>query len=297
MERILITGGAGFIGSYVVENLIRKKFGVINFQHHTESNNKDIDIFNGDIRDIGSVIEAVGLSDGVIHLAGALGTSQMDNPSISVDINIIGSLNVFEACRMHKKKAVYISVGNYWMNNPYALTKNAAERFAFMYNKEMNTRIAIVRVYNVYGPRQKMKPVKKIVPNFIIPALLNKDIAIFGNGKQLADMVFVEDAAEILVQALVQDHGVYDSAIEAGSGIGVTVNQIAETIVKKIGSSSEIKHSKMRPGEESDSRVVADVRTLEPLGINQESLVTLENGLDTTIPWYRDNLDTVLKEI
>ena len=295
MERILVTGGAGFIGSYVIENLIRRKFSVVNFQHATECSNKGVDVFHGDITDTGSVIEAVGLSDGVIHLAGVLGTSQMDNPSIPVDVNVMGSLNVFEACRMHRKKAVCISVGNYWMNNPYAITKNAAERFAFMYNRELSTQIAVVRAYNVYGPRQKMKPVRKIIPNFIVPSLLNRDIAVFGSGKQLVDMIFVEDAADILVRALVQDHGVYDSAIEAGSGIGVTVNQIAEAVVRRIGAPSAIEHSKMRPGEESDSRVVADIRTLEPLGMNRESLVTLENGLDVTIRWYRDNLDAVLK--
>ncbi|GAI46733.1 unnamed protein product, partial [marine sediment metagenome] len=145
-----------------------------------------------------SVIEAVGHSDGVIHLAGILGTAEMmENPIEPIDVNIIGSLNVYEACRMHKKRAVYISVGHYWMNNPYAITKYADERFALMYNKERNTKITIVRAYNIYGPRQKMKPVRKIIPNFIVPALQNKDITVYGGGNQVVDMIFVEDAAEI----------------------------------------------------------------------------------------------------
>lgn len=291
MENILVTGGSGFIGSYVIENLLKKGFGVINFQHKANSSWKDINVLEGDILDNDSVIEAVGHSDGVIHLAGVLGTAEMmENPIEPIDINIIGSLNVFEACRMHKKKAAYISVGHYWMNNPYAITKHAAEKFALMYNKERNTKIAVVRSYNVYGPKQKMKPVKKIIPNFIIPALLNKDITVFGSGRQVVDMIFAEDAAEILVRALTQDHGVYDTTIEMGSGQGVTVNQIVETIVKKTGSSSSIMHREMRAGEKADSRLVADIDTLKPLGTYQESLTTLDEGLDKTIPWYRDNL-------
>lgn len=291
MENILVTGGSGFVGSYVIENLLKKRFRVINFQHKADSSWKNINIFEGDILDNDSVIEAVGYSDGVIHLAGILGTAEtIENPIESIDVNIIGSLNVFEACRRHKKRAVYISVGNYWMNNSYAITKHAAERFALMYNKERNTKIAIVRAYNVYGPKQKMKPVRKIIPNFIIPALLHKDITVYGSGNQVVDIIFAEDAAEILVQSLIQDHGVYDSVIEAGCGKGITVNQIAKTIVEKIASSSPIIHVNMRSGEEPNSRVVADADTLKPLGIYQDSLTTLEKGLDTTIPWYRDNL-------
>lgn len=292
MESILVTGGSGFVGSYVIENLLKKKFRVINFQHKADSTHKDIDIFEGDILDNDSVIEAVGHSDGVIHLAGILGTAEMmENPIEPIDVNIIGSLNVYEACRMHKKRAVYISVGHYWMNNPYAITKYAAERFALMYNKERNTKITIVRAYNIYGPRQKMKPVRKIIPNFIVPALQNKDITVYGGGNQVVDMIFVEDAAEILVQALIQDHGVYNAVIEAGSGQGITVNQIVETIIKKTNSSSSIIHAGMRAGEKVDSRLVADIDTLKPLGIYQDSLTTLDKGLDIIIPWYRDNLD------
>ncbi len=292
MESILVTGGSGFVGSYVIENLLKKKFRVINFQHKADSTHKDIDIFEGDILDNDSVIEAVGHSDGVIHLAGILGTAEMmENPIEPIDVNIIGSLNVYEACRMHKKRAVYISVGHYWMNNPYAITKYAAERFALMYNKERNTKITIVRAYNIYGPRQKMKPVRKIIPNFIVPALQNKDITVYGGGNQVVDMIFVEDAAEILVQALIQDHGVYNAVIEAGSGQGITVNQIVETIIKKTNSSSSIIHAGMRAGEKADSRLVADIDTLKPLGIYQDSLTTLDKGLDIIIPWYRDNLD------
>jgi nucleoside-diphosphate-sugar epimerase len=297
MENILVTGGSGFVGSYVIENLLKKRLRVINFQHKANSSWKDINVFKGDVLDNDSVIEAVGYSDGVIHLAGILGTAEtIENPIQSIDVNIIGSLNVFEACRMHKKRAAYISVGHYWMNNSYAITKHAAERFSLMYNKEHNTKIALVRAYNIYGPGQRMKPIKKIIPNLVIPALLNKPITVYGSGNQVVDMIFVEDIAEIIVRALIQDHGIYNSVFEAGYGKGITVNQIVETIVKKTGSSSPIIHVKMRAGEQPDSRVLADADTLKPLGIYQDSLTTLEKGLDRTIAWYRDNLHGMVED-
>lgn len=142
-----------------------------------EEDRKDVQFFYGDVRDSGAVGEAIYHSDGVIHLAGVLGTQEtVKNSLSSIETNILGSLNIFESCAHHNKKGVYIVVGNYWMNNSYSITKTTAERFALMYNKKMGTKIAVVRGLNAYGARQKDKPVRKITPNFILPALKNEKI-------------------------------------------------------------------------------------------------------------------------
>ena len=160
MKNVLVFGGHGFIGSHTVEKLRNHGIKVTIFDYKSQNfNGKHGNNFLGNILDIESVIESVGLHDGIIHLAGLLGTQETINQPLSiVETNVKGSLNIFEACKIHKKKAVILSVGNYWMNNPYAISKSTAERFALMYNKEFSTKIAVVRGYNIYGPRQKTQP-------------------------------------------------------------------------------------------------------------------------------------------
>ena len=290
IEKVLVTGGNGFIGGHVVDNLKKRGHDVIIFDRYKDNKSgerKDVQYFYGDIRDHECVSEAIYHSDGVIHLAGILGTQEtVKTPIPSVKTNIEGGLNVFEACAHYNKKAVNIAVGNHWMNNPYSITKTTAERFALMYNKERGAKIAVVRGLNAFGPRQKVGPVRKITPNFVIPALKNENILIYGNGEQGMDMIYVGDMAEILVRALVINHNTYDTVFEAGTGKAPTVNEIAESVIKLTKSKSKIEHTVMRPGEEENSVVVADITTLKPLGFDK--FVSLEEGLKKTIPWYED---------
>lgn len=294
LNHVLVTGGTGFIGSHVIDNLKAKKFNVTSFdrcwQWRGGYYRADVGAYLGDVKDREAVLEAVGHCDGVIHLAATLGTQEtIENPIPVVETNITGSLNVFNACKFHHKKAVYIAVGNHWMNNPYSITKTATERFALMYNKEFGTQIAIVRGLNAYGKRQKIKPVRKVVPTFIAATLKGEDIVIYGDGNQIMDMIYVEDIAEILVRALLMEHGVYDRIIEAGMGRDTTINELAELIVRLADSPSKIKHVQMRPGEESNSIVKADVKTLEWLDYPVNDMVSLEEGLRQTIEWYRNH--------
>jgi nucleoside-diphosphate-sugar epimerase len=292
MKKILVTGGNGFIGGHVVDNLIDKGYDPIIFdrvKNKGKNDRKDVQYFYGDTKNAGVIDEAIYHSDGVIHLAGVLGTQEtVNNPVPSVETNIIGGLNVFESCARNNKKGVYIAVGNHWMNNSYSITKTTAERFALMYNKEKGTEIAVVRGLNAYGARQKDKPVRKITPNFILSALKNEDILVYGNGNQKMDMIHVGDLAEILVRGLTMDHGCYDKIFEAGTGKAPTVNEIAETVIRLTGSKSKLEHTAMRPGEDKNSTVVGNVETLKPLDF--EEFVSLEEGLNKTIPWYRELL-------
>lgn len=284
--KILVTGGNGFIGSHVIENLLAKGYGVTAFDREFKG---QPNVFIGDTRDKEAVLDAVGKHDGVIHLAGRLGTQEtINNPIPSVEVNIIGSLNVFDAVKQFKVPAVYIDVGNYWMNNSYSITKHTASRFAFMYNKEFGTKIAVVRGLNAYGSRQKSKPVRKIIPNFILWALKGEPIQVYGDGEQIMDMIHVKDLAEILVRALVNDHGNYTEAMDAGTGVRTSVNFIAETINELTGNKAGITHLPMRPGEPPQSVVLANTQTLFPLGIF--NFTNLKDGLTETIKWYKENL-------
>lgn len=288
MKKILVTGGTGFIGSYVVDNLIEKGYTPVIFDHKNTGHRKDVEVFLGDTRDFTAVSEAVAVCDGVIHLAGVLGTQETINePRPAVETNIFGGLNVFQSCRNYGKKCVYIAVGNHTENNSYSISKTTAERFALMFNREHGTKIAVVRGLNAYGPRQKDQPVRKIMPNFVIPSINNEEITIYGDGEQGMDMIYVADLAEILVRALTEDHGVYDRVFEAGTGFAPTVNYIAKKVMK-IAGGGYVKHVPMRPGETPRSVVVGAPETLRPLFGGEVPIFTsLEDGIRNTIDYYR----------
>lgn len=302
-KKVLVTGGSGFIGSYVVDNLLARGITPVIFDHADHAKgHKRAEVFLGDTRDFTAVNEAVAVVDGVIHLAGVLGTSETINePRPSVDTNIYGGLNVFQACRNYDKRCSYVSVGNYWMNNSYAITKDTAERFAWMFNREHGTKIAVTRALNAYGPKQKVGPVRKIIPNFVVPALKDEEIIVYGDGQQIMDMVYVGDVAEVLVRALVVDHGQYlynpvegenkSPKFNIGTGRRTTVQEVAEMVVKLVGK-GKIKNVPMRQGEPDKSIVMGDPETLKPLfGGKLPELVSLEDGLVETIEYYRKQLE------
>ena len=125
--KVLVTGGNGFIGGHVIDRLIAQGHRPVSFDRYGVPHRPDVEFRPGDIRDAESVNAAMAKVDGVINLAGILGTSEtIERPRFTVQSNLLGAINIFSACRDQGKKGVHITVGNYWMNNPYAITKNAA---------------------------------------------------------------------------------------------------------------------------------------------------------------------------
>lgn len=293
--KILVTGVQGFLGSYVARNLMERGYYVIGFDRKLEAEKPPkTDFMLGDIKDPEEVHSVMGSCDRWINLAGLLGTSEMvDNPFPAVEVNIVGALNVFEAARAHKKPGLQIAVGNYWMNNPYSITKNTAERLAAMYRQEHEVDIRIVRAMNVYGPGQKHRPIRKVFPNVVIPALLGKPITIYGDGEQVMDMVYAPDVAEILCRALVKRY-LPPVTFEAGAG-GITINQLVAAVLKAADSKSEVRHVPMRSGE--SERAVVEItkegwtNLNDELGFSRSDLTPFREAVATTVDWYRSNLE------
>ena len=302
--KILIFGGQGFIGSHLVDNFISKGHKVLLFDRVYQKSQwdeygwdkKDVQFMLGDIKDEDAVREAVNLCDRWVNLAGLLGTQEMlENPIPAVEVNIIGALHIFESARVHKKPGLQIAVGNYWMNNPYSLTKNTTERFALMYNKEHGTDIRVCRGMNVFGERQKHRPIRKIFPNLVIPALLDKDITIYGDGEQVMDLIYSADIAEVLGRITLADDIPNDIMYEAGVGGGLTINNAVDLVLKACDSKTKINHTPMRPGEEPGAVVeISDQgwKDLEKyVGYTPDDLTPLEEAINNSVKWYRDNLD------
>lgn len=291
--KVLILGGTGFIGSHVVQECLNRGFDVTIFDRslHTPLNTLDLNKVKfvlGDIRDKNSVNEAVYNCDRAINLSGILGTAEtVDNPFPAVETNLLGGLNFLQACREHKKRAVQITVGNYFMLSTYPISKRALENFALMFNKEHGTQIAVVRGFSVYGEGQKHKPVRKIAPNFICSALRGEPIKIFGSGESIQDQIYVKDVARILVEALVSPNTKFDKIYDAGTGVRTTVNQIAELVNKLTDNKAGIEHIPMRKGEEDNSVILGKIETLSELNLGE--LTQIEEGYAKTIDWYRKN--------
>ncbi len=301
---ILITGGCGFLGSHLVDQMVAEGCSVLVFDRvykkelwdeYGWSQNPMVSFMLGDIKDRDSVFEAVHQSDMWVNLAGLLGTAEMiNNPIPAVEVNVLGALNVYDAARLYKKRGVQIDVGNYWMNNPYSITKSIASRFASMYNKEHDTDIRIVRGMNVFGERQKHRPIRKLFPNLVIPALLNKPITLYGTGDQIMDLIYVKDIADILSRALLLDDVPNDVSYEAGIGDNQTINQTAELVLELTGSDSELVHKPMRSGEDKMSVVQITDQGWEDLkthlGFTKQDLTPFSQAVQNSIQWYRDNL-------
>jgi nucleoside-diphosphate-sugar epimerase len=295
VNKVLIAG-FGFIGRHVATALVQRgcEVSVLDRRPNLSVMSQlGVDPILGDVRDAELMRDLVQYYDGVINVAGLLGTSEMINDPIpAVHTNIVGAINIFEGCRQAMQagkgvRCVHITVGNYFMDNPYSITKRTSERFANMYNIEHSTDIRVVRVLNAYGAFQKHFPVRKIIPNFIRSAFQGEVIRVYGDGEQIMDMIYVEDVARILIEAFFVDE--IKSIISAGTGRRLTVNEIAKIVINIVGSSSEVEHTNMRPGEPERSVVLGEPETLRAVGIDPSSLIKFEDGIAKTVSWYRDN--------
>ncbi len=287
--KLLVLGGDGFIGGYVVDEALARGMDVTVFDNTNHGWQRDVAFRLGDIRDAALVQTAMAYADYAINLAAILGTQETIRTAVHcVEVNLIGTLNFLEACvptKGHQVRGVQIGIGNYWMDSPYPITKRAALSFTRMFNKELGTRVAMVRAMHAYGERQKVAPVRKIVPTFIVQALRGEPLTVYGDGEQIVDMIYAGDLAKILVDACTRTDVRYDHVYEAGTGRQMTVNEVALAIIDAAGSSSQLKHLPMRPGEEEHAVITARPETLEGLG--EYEFVRFEDGIRPVVDWYR----------
>lgn len=307
--KIAVTGGAGFIGGHVVDELLRRGHTPVIFDHRKDRPHVNpllpeayVPVTFGDTRDDVQVTELAAHVEGIIHLASVLGTQEtVSNPRPAVMTNVISGMNVFEAAVQYKIPAVNICVGNAGMSNPYSASKTCVESLGHMYVRDRGARLNQVRVVNAYGPRQIMAApygvgkVRKIMPAFIARALTGVPIEIYGDGEQVSDCVFVTDVAAALVNALefAADGKVLDHVVEVGPSEHLTVNEVARIVAQLAaplngGHESEIRHLPMRPGETPGARIVAKNETMFDIGMDPDYLKPLSKGVDETIGWYSE---------
>lgn len=275
----LVTGSAGFVGSHLVTALKNHGYKVVPF-----------DLKDGkDILNQKQVERAIKKVDVVFNLAGILGTHELVEADTikAVEVNVIGALNVLEAAKKHNVDMVEICKPNLWLNT-YSITKQAAEDFTVMYHKEHGLKTWAVRWYNIFGPRQHYGSPQKLAPTSIVKALRGQPVPVFGTGKQTADHIFAEDAAEATI-AIYECDKVMGIPIEVGHH-HMTINKFVQKVLDLTKSKSKIKYVPMRKGEDDYSIVKANTKLLRNV-VKFTPQHTFRQGLIKTIQYYRDHLD------
>jgi UDP-glucose 4-epimerase len=283
--RIMVTGASGWIGGYVLDEIERRGIEGVGTGDRNSSRH-EIRLLDVTEREAVFAVLNTTRPDVVINLAGRLGTDELAGEEYdAVRVNVLGAVNVFDAAATFGARVVQIGTGHKGQPNAYALTKACAEDLALTRVKALDEAITIVRAFHAYGPRQGIPAphgratVRKIVPSFVCRALTDMPIEIFGDGKNLIDLVYVGDVAEALVDAAVT--GVQGEVFEAGVGRDLAVVDIAEYVIDACRSGSRVVHLTPRAGEPVGARAVAD----DPYCANPWPYM-----LDETIAWYADAL-------
>lgn len=300
--RVLITGGAGFIGSHIAEYFQGKaEVRVLDnlrsgYLHNL--NGLDVEFIQGDICDRAAVARAMKDVDYVFHLAAMVSVPEsMFKIQECVNININGLLNVLEeAAANHVKKLCFSTSAAIYGDNPvvpkletmipepkspYAITKLDGEYYCNMFTREGRLQTACLRYFNVFGPRQDPKSAyAAAIPIFTAKAIANEDITIYGDGEQTRDFIYVKDIVEANVFMAMNDFtGVYNIAY----GGRITINDLVQEIVRVTGSRSRIVHLAERPGDVKHS--MAGVEKLGSTGFKPRH--TFSEGMEKTIAFFQ----------
>ena len=292
--KILVTGGSGFIGSHIVEQLSKDKnnqiyiFDVVKPEIDHQTNVKYID---GDICYKTSIDKAIKGCEEVYDCAGVLGTHELVfQTEKAIDTNIKGAFNVIQSCLDYSVPKVFHPTKPIFKNNwenTYTISKITAENFIRMFKEVYKMDVTILRWMNASGPRQHIYPVRKFIPIAICQAILNKDIEVYGSGNQTVDIVDVRDIANIAIKSVRSGLGKVNKIYDVGSGNAISCNKVAELIIKKLNSKSKIKHIPMRIGEAIDTKIVAKTHSELLKKLNLKLQFSFEDTIDDCIQYIK----------
>ncbi len=307
--KVVVTGGAGFIGSHIVEQWLSEDAEVHIIDNLRSGYLSNVEIFpsvifhKGSVTNRDFVFKILQNADYVHHLAALVSVPEsIEKPEECYEININGLINVLDASKEFgiKKIVLSSSAAIYGENpispktvdlepdpkSPYGTTKFQGEELLKLYNMNDGLGAISLRYFNVFGPRQDPKSqYAAAVPIFVEKALKNEEIKIYGDGTQTRDFIFVKDVvkANILAAKNESVNGVFNVA----TGNAISINEIAKLVISEIGSKSQIVYEKERPGDIKHSLASIE-KTKEELNFNPE--YDLLKGLKETINYFAAKL-------
>ncbi len=314
MRRVLITGGAGFIGSHVVDRFLADGCDVEVVDDLSSGKvwnlSKRATLHRLDIRSVGAAtLIANGRFDVIVHLAAQMDVRKsVANPVFDADVNILGTLNLLEAVRRsgHSSRVVFTSTGGVLYGtfttppnvetfpkdpeSPYAISKLAVEYYLAYYGRVHGIDTASLRFGNVYGPRQDPHGEAGVVAIFCNRILDERPLTIFGDGLQTRDYIHVSDVVEAVwitsTNPLPEAERLDARAFNIGTEIGTSVVDVASHLQRAAGSSLPIEFAPARTGEQQESFIAID-KARRVLG--WEPRVSLAEGLAVTYEWFAAN--------
>ena len=309
MERILISGGAGFIGSHLCDYLLKKGFGVVavdnfitgsrgNIKHNLE--NPNFEFLEIDVSKEIAQVDNLGY---IFHLASPASPADYQNLSEEIAlVNSIGTLNLLKLAQKNKARFLLAStsevygdpevhpqkesykgnVNSYGFRSCYDESKRFAETLAYIYVHKYDLDIRIVRIFNTYGPRMR-KNDGRVVSNFINQALEGSPITVYGDGIQTRSFCFVSDMVEAIYEIMFKE-GIKGEIFNLGNPDEYTMIDLAKKIKKMVGSSSEIVFKPLP--EDDPTRRCPDISKIKQV-LGWEPKVGIEDGLLKTIKFYQ----------
>jgi UDP-glucose 4-epimerase len=308
--RYLVTGGAGFIGSNIVDELVRRGQTVVVFDDLSsgkESNlaqvRSKIELRIGNIEDVAALHAAAKGANYVIHLAARTSVPRsVAEPLETNRVNIDGTLNVLVAARDAKVKRLVFAASSAAYGetptlpkvetmppdpiSPYGVTKVVGELYARVFTRTYGLETACIRYFNVFGPRQDpTSQYSGVLSRFMLAAIEGQPPVIFGDGEQSRDFTYVDNVVQQTLLAC-EAEGASGLVFNGGTGVQSKLNDVLRLLEKLSGKKLDAKYEPPRPGDIKDS--LADI-TLARRILNYSTSVNFEEGLSRTWKWYSSN--------
>ena len=308
-ETVVVTGGAGFIGRWVVAELLDREYEVVavdNFQKGTPENvaafrdDGRFTLVEGDVRDSDTVEDV--FDDGVeacLHLAAEIDVHEsLENPGAHFETNVVGTRHVLEACRRHDARLGLVGTCMVYdvadadggidethpvkPASPYAGTKLAAENLAESYYHGYDLPVTVLRPFNTYGPYQRTGNAGGVVSIFTSLDIEGETLQIYGDGTQTRDLLYATDCARFVVEGTFHDDAVGE-VINAGTGSDISINDLAELIASE---GTDIEHVEHHHPQSEVAKLQCDPSKAKEL-LDWEAEVSLEEGIDRLRTWLR----------
>ena len=323
MKKILVTGSDGFIGSHLTEELVRAGYQVKAFVYYNSFNTwgwldtlpsdvmKNVEIFQGDVRDPNGVKEAMKETAAVFHLAALIAIPfSYHSPDTYVDTNIKGTLNILQAAREQDLERVLVTSTSevygtaqygpmdekhpFQGQSPYSATKIGADRLAESFYRSFQLPVSIVRPFNTFGPRQSARAV---IPTIITQLLAGKEKIHLGSLTPTRDFNYVKDTVNGFIK-------IYESERTIGEEINIatqheiSIGELAEELIRQINPNAKIvcDEERLRPEKSEVNRLLGSNKKIKEL-TDWKPVYSFEEGLSETISFFKDNMDKYKPDI